>query len=69
MITREHSRIAHCDDSDLFYRKTLQAELTFTIGGGLRGLYGEMTTVAPPDHLIELANRIDANRQFGESEA
>ena len=69
MITREHDLIAHCDDSDLFYRKSLQAELTSRIGGSLRGLYGEMATVAPPDHLIELANRIDANRQFGESEA
>jgi hypothetical protein len=69
MIIRDHDRIAHCEDNDSFYRKSLQAELTARIGGDLRGLYGELATSALPDHLVELASRIDAKRRFGESEA
>lgn len=69
MIIHEHDRIAHCDDNDRYYRKSLQAELTARIGGNLRGLYGEMADTTLPDHLIELASRIDANRRLGETEA
>lgn len=69
MIIPAHHRIAHCDDNDRFYRKSLQAGLTAEIGGNLRGLYGEMADTTLPDHLVELASRIDANRRPGETEA
>ena len=69
MMIRENNRSLHCVENDSFYRKAALAELRAKIGGDLRGLFGDMTMAPLPDHLVELAGRIDAKRGFGATEA
>lgn len=69
MISRDLNRIAPSDDDDSFNSEALKAEFRAKIGGDLRGLFGDMSTATLPDHLVELAGRIDAKRGFGATEA
>lgn len=69
MTISDHNQPDFHNESESFYTKFLQAELTARIGGDLRGFYGEMTAAPSPDHLVDLASRIDAKRWLGEGEA